>query len=65
MGHPPRDNNRTQNFDYDNLNRIAHAYTTGANWGETFTIDAWGNLTNIGSYPGKTNTENRMQRRPA
>ena len=58
MGHPPRDNNRTQNFDYDNLNRIAHAYTTGANWGETFTIDAWGNLTNIGSYPGKTNTEN-------
>jgi len=53
-----RDNNRTQNFDYDNLNRIAHAYTTGANWGETFTIDAWGNLTNIGSYPGKTNSEN-------
>jgi RHS repeat-associated protein len=53
-----RDTNRTQNFDYDSLNRIAHAYTSGTNWGETFTIDPWGNLTNIGSYSGKTNQEN-------
>jgi RHS repeat-associated protein len=49
-----RDTNRTQNFDYDNLNRVWHAYTTGTNWGETFTVDAWGNLTNKAQYPGKT-----------
>ena len=41
-----RDNNRTQNFLYDSLNRISEAYTSGPNWGETFTIDSWGNLTN-------------------
>ena len=52
-----RDGNRTQNFSYDNLNRISQAYTTGANWGETFTIDAWGNLTNRGSVAGKTSFE--------
>jgi RHS repeat-associated protein len=52
-----RDTNRTQNFDYDNLNRIAHAYTSGPNWGEAFTIDAWGNLTNEAQYLGKTNHE--------
>jgi len=49
-----RDGNRTQNFTYDNLNRITTAYTTGSNWGETFTIDAWGNLTNKAGYAGKT-----------
>jgi RHS repeat-associated protein len=53
-----RDNNRTQNFLYDSINRITQASTTGPNWGETFTIDAWGNLTNKGSVSGKTNTEN-------
>jgi RHS repeat-associated protein len=49
-----RDTNRTQNFDYDNLNRIVDAYTSGPNWGEAFTIDAWGNLTNKGPYLNKT-----------
>jgi len=39
-----RDTNRTQNFTYDTLNRIATAYTSGTNWGETFTTDAWGGL---------------------
>ena len=39
-----RDTNRTQNFFYDNLNRITQAYTTGnsplpTSWGETFTTD--------------------------
>jgi RHS repeat-associated protein len=53
-----RDNNRTQNFQYDSLNRVTQASTTGPNWGETFTIDAWGNLTNKGPVSGKTNTEN-------
>jgi RHS repeat-associated protein len=52
-----RDTNRTQNVDYDSLNRIAHAYTSGPNWGEAFTIDAWGNLTNEAQYLGKTNHE--------
>lgn len=57
-----KDTNRTQNFSYDNLNRITQAYTTGnsplpTSWGETFTIDAWGNLTNKGPVTGKTNTE--------
>jgi hypothetical protein len=51
------DSNRTQNFDYDNLNRIAHAYTSGPNWGEAFTIDAWGNLTNRAQYLNKTQYE--------
>ncbi len=51
------DNNRTQNFSYDTLNRIKQAYTSGPNWGETFTIDAWGNLTNKGPVSGKTNYE--------
>jgi RHS repeat-associated protein len=53
---------RTQNFDYDSLNRIKDGYTSGSgttatNWGETYTIDPWGNLTNIGLYPGKHNSE--------
>ncbi|MBZ5720712.1 MAG: RHS repeat-associated core domain-containing protein [Acidobacteriia bacterium] len=52
-----RDTNRTQNFDYDSLNRIVDAYTTGSNWGETYTTDAWGNLTNIASYGTKTGHE--------
>ena len=66
-----RDNNRTQNFMYDSLNRIQQAYTSGTNWGETFSplatapgvapstpgIDAWGNLTNRSGVTGKTNYE--------
>jgi RHS repeat-associated protein len=51
------DGNRTQNFSYDSLNRINQAYTSGPNWGETYTIDAWGNLTNRGPVTGKTNYE--------
>jgi hypothetical protein len=40
-----RDPTRTQNFTYDQLNRITQAWTTGnsplpTGWGETFTIDA-------------------------
>ncbi len=52
-----RDNNRTQNFAYDALNRLSQANTTGPNWGETFTIDPWGNLTNRGPVTGKTSYE--------
>jgi RHS repeat-associated protein len=54
--------NNTQNFDYDSVNRIADAYTTGkgtgvTNWGEDYTIDAWGNLTNITKRSGWSNSE--------
>jgi RHS repeat-associated protein len=66
-----RNTNRTQNFLYDPLNRIAQAYTNGTNWGETFSatatapgvlpatpgIDAWGNLTNRSGVTGKTSYE--------
>jgi hypothetical protein len=53
---------RTQNFDYDNLNRLLDAYTsrTGTiktNWGEVYTIDPWGNLTNIAMKTGWHNSE--------
>lgn len=40
-----RDLNRSQSFSYDQLNRIAFAWSTGALWGNKFTIDIWGNLT--------------------
>ncbi len=49
-----RDTNRSQNFTYDTLNRIQTGYTSGPNWGEDFTIDAWGNLTNRALHAGKT-----------
>jgi len=44
------------NFFYDSLNRITQAYTTAPNWGDAFTIDAWGNLTNKASVTGKTSS---------
>lgn len=51
-----RDSNRSQNFTYDPLNRIATAQTASAAgtkcFGESFSIDAWGNLTNIGGLTG-------------
>ena len=51
-----RDSTRTQSFTYDQLNRIVTAKTsatTGSNcWGETYTIDEWGNLTVIGALSG-------------
>jgi RHS repeat-associated protein len=52
-----RDTNRTQIFAYDNLNRIQQANSNGPTWGETFTIDSWGNLTNRNPVAGKTNYE--------
>lgn len=57
------DSARSAVFTYDSLNRISQANTittTGTKcWGETYTIDAWGNLTNIGGPPDMTgcNTE--------
>jgi RHS repeat-associated protein len=52
-----RDTNRTQNFTYDAFNRIQTAYTSGPNWGEDFTIDAWGNLTNRALHSNKNTFE--------
>jgi len=52
-----RDGNRTQNFTYDGLNRIQQASSAGPNWGEAFTIDAWGNLTGRGPVAGKNSYE--------
>jgi len=56
-----RDSNRTQNFTYDYLNRIQQANSSGPTWGETFTIDPWGNLTNRGAVGGKTYYEGLRQ----
>jgi RHS repeat-associated protein len=52
-----RDNTRTQIFTYDYLNRIASAQSSGTQWGETYTIDAWGNLTNETGITGKVHSE--------
>jgi RHS repeat-associated protein len=50
-------------FKYDQLNRITQAKTTGTdctsmggakNWGNTYNIDPWGNLTNKGAVTGLT-----------
>jgi RHS repeat-associated protein len=49
--------NRTANYSYDSLNRLQQAYTTGPKWGESYVIDAWGNLTNRNQVSGKTNYE--------
>ncbi len=42
------DATRTQTFTYDPLNRITSGYSTAStgtySWGETYTVDAWGNL---------------------
>ncbi len=60
-------NNRTNasdrniNYTYDSLNRIWQAYTDGNLWGETYSIDTWGNLSAIGSYSGKPAGETLSQ----
>jgi len=52
-----RDTTRSQNFQYDPLNRIKQGNSTGPQWGEAYTIDPWGNLKNRGQVSGKTNYE--------
>ncbi|MFZ0867310.1 MAG: RHS repeat-associated core domain-containing protein [Candidatus Sulfotelmatobacter sp.] len=50
------DSTRSAAFTYDPLNRISQANTTNTTssncWGETYTVDGWGNLTNIGAPSG-------------
>jgi RHS repeat-associated protein len=48
---------RSQSFTYDALNRIETGQSSGPQWGETYTIDPWGNLTNRGGISGKTYSE--------
>jgi RHS repeat-associated protein len=56
-----RDATRSINYGYDNLNRMAYAYTDGNLWGETYQIDPWGNLNKIQAYTGKPQSENLNQ----
>lgn len=39
-----RDTNRSQNFTYDELNRVAYAWSSGNLWGNKFVYDIWANL---------------------
>jgi hypothetical protein len=52
-----RDSTRTMAFTYDPLNRIASGQSSGSQWGETFNIDSWGNLTEDVAIANKTNHE--------
>jgi hypothetical protein len=44
-----RTSTRSMAFTYDPVNRIASAQSSGPQWGETFNIDSWGNLTGEGA----------------
>ena len=53
-----RDTTRTAQYFYDSLNRVTQGNSTGPEWGDTYVIDAWGNLTNMNPMAGKTNVQN-------
>jgi len=58
---------RDQNFTYDSLNRILSGQSSGTgstSWGDTYVIDAWGNLTNMNPISGKALGQN-FQAAPA
>ncbi len=50
-----RDTTRTANYQYDSTNRITQGNSSGPEWGDTYVVDSWGNLTNINPIAGKTN----------
>ena len=52
-----RTSTRSQSFTYDSLNRVGSGQSSGTQWGETFNIDAWGNMTSESPITGKTNHE--------
>lgn len=63
----------SQVFTYDGLNRLAQANSTGTdctsmsgtkNWGNTYTIDPWGNLTNKGAVSGMTGCTGELLNEP-
>ncbi|MGB0036065.1 MAG: RHS repeat-associated core domain-containing protein [Candidatus Acidiferrales bacterium] len=59
-----KDGTRTQQFTYDQVNRILTGKTnatSGSNcWGESFTYDQWANLTSIGAVSGYTGCTHEM-----
>jgi len=56
-----RDPNRSQQFTYDQLNRLASAQTTSNLWGNAYTYDIWGNLLQKTIISGKLEGENLVQ----
>jgi len=53
-----RDNNRTQTFTFDQLNRVASASSQGPLWGNSYVYDAWGNLLQKNVTKGTSETLN-------
>ena len=61
-------------FSYDALNRLTQAQSTGTdcspagsttrNWGNTYTVDPWGNLTNKGAVSGLTGCVSELLNQP-
>ena len=51
---------RTQTFTYDQLNRLTSAQTSGTQWGNTYVMDAWGNLLQKNQMAGKASGENLL-----
>jgi RHS repeat-associated protein len=56
-----RSTDRSITFTYDSLNRISAAWTDGNHWGESYQIDAWGNLNGISAYASKPQVDNLSQ----
>lgn len=56
-----RSTDRSQNFSYDALNRVASAWTNGNVWGNTYVYDPWSNLYQKNAYTGKPQGENLVQ----
>jgi RHS repeat-associated protein len=63
----PNDSFRSQHFTYDSLNRIQQAWNSGGSngWGESYTTDIWGNLTNIGGISSSCQTSETLNAFPA
>ena len=47
-----RDTTRTAQYQYDSMNRVTQGNSTGSEWGDTYVVDAWGNLTNMNPMAG-------------
>jgi RHS repeat-associated protein len=50
-----RNTARSETFTYDALNRVSTAWSNGNLWGETYSIDPWGNLNQFGPYENSQN----------
>jgi RHS repeat-associated protein len=57
-----KDNSRSKIFTYDQLNRVTSGKTSASNsWGTSYTLDAWGNLTQKSGIAGMLSGENFSQ----